>query len=76
MEGMKTLRKPTKCDMLLQLFDEVGKSMKVDIVCEITGIKGYNSLKALFSYIRRAPHIPDENRISVKISDGICTRTV
>ena len=76
MESMKTLLNPTKCDMLLQLFDEVGKTMEVSAVCEITGISNYNSLKSLFSYIRRSKHIPIENRISVHIQDGTCIRTI
>ena len=71
---MLILRKPTKCDMLLNLFDEIGKQVKVSIVCDITGIKNYNSLKALFSYIRKAPHIPEDHRIDVRIQDDICTR--
>ena len=71
---MKVLRGPGKVDMLLNMFENVGDSMDVDKVCEITGISGYNSLKALFSYIRHAKHVPDENRISVKISEGRCVR--
>ena len=70
---MKT-RKQTKCDMLLELFIEVGDKRTVKRVCEVTGIKNYNSLKALFSYIRKADHIPNENRIDVRIQDDICTR--
>lgn len=71
---MKQLRKMTKCDLLLNIFTEVGISFKVDAVCDMTGIKNYNSLKALFSYIRKAPHIPDENRIDVRIQDNMCIR--
>ena len=74
MEEMKTLRSPAKVDILLNLFDEVGKTLSVNEVCEITGISGYNSLKALFSYIRHKDHIPKENRIDVRIKDDFCTR--
>ena len=74
MESMKQLTKPTKTGILLNIFDEIGKTIKVSIVCDITGIKNYNSLKALFSYIRKAPHIPDENRIDIRLQDGMCIR--
>lgn len=73
-EGMKQLRKPTKYDILINIFDEIGSQMPVDEVCAVTGIKSYNTLKAAFSYIRRSKHVPDENRIDVKILDGICIR--
>lgn len=71
---MLVLRKPGKADMLLNLFDEIGKQIKVKDVCEITGIRNYNSLKAMFSYIRNAKHIPDENRIDVRIKEDVCVR--
>lgn len=74
MYSMKTLRNPTKCDMLLNLFEDIGSSRKVSEVCDITGIKNYNSLKALFSYIRKAKHIPDEHRIDVRIQEDVCVR--
>ena len=74
MVDMKQLRKATKCDILLNLFENIGDKMSVKQVCEITEIKNYNSLKALFSYIRKAKHIPDENRIDVRIQDDICFR--
>jgi len=74
--NLKHLRKATKCDMLLNIFDVVGKRMKVGNVCKLTGIKNYNSLKALFSYIRKAPHIPENHRIDVRIQDDICTRII
>lgn len=74
MDSMKYLKKPGKTDMLLNIFDEVGTSMSVRDVCDITEIKGYNSLKALFSYIRKASHIPAENRIDVRIKDDVCIR--
>lgn len=73
-DGMKILRSPGKVDILLNLFEEVGISHSVREVCEITGISNYNSLKALASYIRRAPHIPNENRIDIRIRDDQCTR--
>ena len=74
MEDMKMLRRMTKTDTLLNIFDEVGKSLKVSEVYAVTGIKNYNSLKALCWYIRKAPHIPDENRIDIRIRDGVCVR--
>lgn len=74
MEEMKTLRSPAKVDLLLNMFDVVGKTFSVDQVCEITGISNYNSLKALFSYIRHKAHIPKENRIDVRIKEDFCTR--
>ena len=74
MEEMKALRSPAKVDLLLNLFDEIGKTFSVTEVCEITGILNYNSLKALFSYIRHKDHIPIDNRIDVRIKDELCTR--
>jgi len=71
---MRHLRKPTKLDTLVNLFDKIGDSMKVEQVCEITGIKNYDSLKALCTYIRKAKHIPDENRMDIHIQDGYCIR--
>lgn len=71
---MKTLRRPTKCDTLLNLFDEVGDRRPVKDVLEMTGIVNYNALKALLSYIRKAKHIPDEHRIDVRIKDEVCVR--
>lgn len=71
---MKTLRNPSKADLILNLFVEVGTTRTVDEVCQVTGIKNYNSLKAMFSYIRNAKHIPEENRIDVRIKDDVCVR--
>lgn len=71
---MKALRRPAKVDLLLNLFDQIGKSYSVEEIYEITEIPNYNALKALFSYIRKAPHIPEENRIDVRIRDGRCIR--
>lgn len=71
---MKHLAKMTKTDFLLNIFDNIGDKMSVEDVCMKTGIKNYGSLKALLSYIRKAPHIPDENRIDIRIKDGICVR--
>lgn len=70
----KSLRKATKGDKLLEIFSEVGTQMKVKEVMEITGISSYNSLKALFSYIRHSEHVQEENRIDVKIKEEVCTR--
>lgn len=71
---MMVLRRPGKADMLLNIFDEIGKTMPVKDVLEITGISNYNSLKAMFSYIRNAKHVPDEHRIDVRIKDDQCVR--
>lgn len=71
---MKMLKRPGKADIVLNMFDEIGKRYSVKEVCEITGIPNYNSLKALLSYIRNAKHIPDENRIDVRIKDDQCVR--
>jgi hypothetical protein len=71
---MKSLRKITKSDTLLNLFDEIGTRIKVEEVCDITGIKNYNSLKAFLCYIRRADHIPEDSRIDVRIQNGYCIR--
>ena len=73
-DGMKTLRRATKYDILINLFEEIGSQMTVSEICEITGIKSYNTLKAAFSYIRRSKHVPDESRIDVRIQGDICIR--
>jgi hypothetical protein len=71
---MKHLSKPTKADILLEVFNEIGVTVPVKQVCEISGIANYNSLKAMFSYIRKAKHIPDSNRIDVRIRQDQCVR--
>jgi hypothetical protein len=71
---MKSLRRQTKSDILLNLFDEIGTKIPVESVCEITGIKNYDSLKAFLSYIRKSKHVCDESRIDVRIKDGDCIR--
>lgn len=71
---MKQLRKTTKSEVLVSMFPEVGDSSSVADVCAITGISSYDSLKAICSYIRHAKHIPDENRIDIRIDDGMCVR--
>ena len=71
---MLMLKRPGKADMLLNLFPEIGDKRPVKEVLELSGIKGYNSLKAMFSYIRKAPHIPDEHRIDVRIKEDVCIR--
>lgn len=74
MIDMKTLRNPSKADVILNMFDEIGKNYSVEEVCAITGIPNYNALKATLSYIRKAVHAPEENRIDVRIRDGRCIR--
>jgi len=71
---MKRLRKPMKTDILANIFDKVGRSIKVSEVCEVTGIKNPNSLKALCSYLRKDSHIPEENRVDIRIKDDFCIR--
>lgn len=71
---MKTLRKLTKADSLLNLFEEIGTKIKVDEVCDITGIKNYNSLKAFCCYIRTSKHVSEESRIDIRINDDYCIR--
>jgi len=74
MSDMKSIRNPSKADIILNMFDEVGTSFTVEEVCSISGVKGYNSLKAMLCYMRKAKHIPDESRIDVRIKDGNCVR--
>jgi hypothetical protein len=71
---MGMLGNQTKSGMLLTLFDKVGTRMALDEVCELTGIKGYNSLKAFLSYIRKSEHVAEKNRIDIRIKSGFCTR--
>ena len=71
---MVSLRKTTKTEVLVNLFTEIGSSMKMKDVLEITGISGYNSLKALCSYIRKAKSVPTESRIDIRIQGDLCIR--
>lgn len=71
---MKYLKNPTKCDMLVTLFDKVGKEVSVEDVLAITGVVNANSLKSLFSHIRRTKNVADGSRIDVRIREGACTR--
>jgi hypothetical protein len=71
---MKTLRKTTKADLLVSLFPNVGDERNLDAVYKLTGISNYNSLKAFCSYIRKAKHIPDENRVNIVIRKNKCVR--
>ena len=56
------------------MFEEVGTKVPVEKVCEETGIKNYNSLKAMFSYIRRADHAAEGSKVDVRIEDDYCVR--
>ena len=67
---MKTLRKTTKADLLVSLFERVGDWVALEDVYALTGIGNYNTLKVFCSYIRNAKHIPEENRIDLRIKDG------
>lgn len=72
--GMIHLRKTTMTEVLVNLFPDIGDSMPLQMVLETTGIKNYNSLKALCSYVRKAKHILDENRVDIRIQDDLCIR--
>ena len=69
-----TLRQQTKADRVLDLFPKVGIEILLDKVLEETGIKNYDSLKAMFSYIRKAEHAPAESKMDIRIYKGICRR--
>jgi len=71
---MKSLRRMTKSDILLNLFPNIGDKIAVEKVCGITGIKNYNSLKAFLSYIRKSGHVNEDSRIDVRIQNGDCIR--
>lgn len=71
---MKTVRKTPKIDILVNLFEEVGDKVLLDTIYAKTGIKNYDSLKGLLSYIRKAKHIPDENRVDIRIDTNYCIR--
>jgi len=71
---MKTLRKTAKVDLLLNLFPKVGDWVALEDIYSLTGIANYNTLKAFCSYIRKAKHIPEQNRVNLKIKDGKCCR--
>lgn len=71
---MRYLKKPGKMDLLLNLFYEVGIKYKESEVLEIAGIKSGNALRVACTYLRKSKHVPDENRIDIRIGDGYCTR--
>lgn len=71
---MKTLRKQTKADILLNMFEKVGDKASVEEVLEKTGMPNYNTLKAFCSYIRKSKHVAEENRIDIRIDSGTCVR--
>lgn len=71
---MKQLRRQTKSDILLNMFQEIGISIKTEDVLEITGIRSYGSLRSFLTYIRKSKHVADENRINIRIEDGFCVR--
>lgn len=71
---MKQLRRPTKTDLLVNLFDEIGVELSVGEVCSKTGIKNYNTLRALCTYIRNAKHFPEENKVDIRLKQGLCVR--
>ena len=68
------LRKEPKVDTFVKLFEDVGDKVKLEDIYEKTGIASYNSLKAFCSYIRKAKHIPEANRVDIRIKDGLCMR--
>jgi hypothetical protein len=67
---MLTIRRPGKADLVVNMFSEIGDMYSLQEVYEVTGIKNYNSLKAMLSYIRRAP----VNNIDVRIKEDTCLR--
>jgi hypothetical protein len=67
---MLTIRRPGKADLVVNMFPEIGDMYSLQEVYEVTGIKNYNSLKAMLSYIRRAP----VNNIDVRIKEDTCLR--
>ncbi len=67
---MLTIRKPSKADLVVNIFPEIGDKHSVEEVCAISGIKNYNSLKAMLSYIRKAP----VNNIDIRIKEDACIR--
>ncbi len=71
---MKILRSAAKVDKILHLFQKPGDAFPIESVCHYADVKNYNALKAMFSYIRKAPHIPEKNRIDVRISKGYAKR--
>lgn len=71
---MEILSNPSRIEKLANLFDEVGKQVKISDVLEITNIPNYNTLKALCTYIRRSKSIPDENRVDLRIKGEFCMR--
>lgn len=73
---MKTVRKDTEVDKLVNMFEEIGDNFSLEEVYKVTGIPNYNSLKAFCSYIRKAKHIPDENRVDIRIRDNRCKRVL
>ena len=71
---MKHLRKQTKSEKLLEMFPNIGDKCSILNICKTTGIKNYNSLKAFLTYIRKAPHIPETNRVDIRIDGDTCMR--
>jgi hypothetical protein len=67
---MKALRNPTKSEIVVDMFPEVGDELSLEQVLTRSGISTYNSLKALLTYIRKAP----VNAIDVRLRDGKCVR--
>ena len=71
---MNHLRKPTKSEILVSMFPKIGDHHHINKVYELTGIKGYNSFKAICTYIRKAPSIPEESRVDIRIGGDIVKR--
>ena len=65
---MLSIRRPSKADKVVNMFQEVGDQFPLEEVLRVSGIKGYGSLKAMLSYIRSAP----VNNIDIRITDGMC----
>jgi hypothetical protein len=71
---MKTLRNPGKVDLILGMFPEVGANHAIEDVLAVTGIPNYVALKSMLYYIRKGAKVPDENRIDVRLKQGMCVR--
>ena len=67
---MLTIRKPSKADLVVNMFPKVGAKHSVEKVCATSGITNYNSLKAMLSYIRKAP----VNNVDIRIKEDVCKR--
>lgn len=71
---MKTYRKPTKIELLMNLFQEVGDCYTWEEVKQITGIRSYTSLRTSLYHLRSMKRIPEEYRMDIRIREGELVR--